>query len=312
MAGVTETSGMFAVEARSNCREAGFHSWLGWLPLLILPASACLLHARFAPWEFMWILSFAIFLGCKCETWFRARDQRAAAGIGRNLAYLFLWPGMDAARFLAGDCPVPQSRAREWTIAAANTLLGFALIAFVAHRPAESNGLFEGWLGMLGIILALHFGLFHLIALLWQEAGVDARPIMRAPLLSTSLSEFWGKRWNLGFHQLVYSSVFDPVRRKAGKPAAILAAFLASGLIHDLVISFPAGGGYGLPTTYFLIQGIDILMERSSLGRRLGIGQGLRGRLFALLFTAAPVFWLFHPVFVHRVILPFLAFLGRF
>ena len=55
---------------------------------------------------------------------------------------------------------------------------------------------------MVGLILLLHFGFFQVLALLWQNFGVQTEPIMSAPLRSTSLGEFWGKRWNLGFRQL--------------------------------------------------------------------------------------------------------------
>jgi len=95
-----------------------------------------------------------------------------------------------------------------------------------------------------------------------------------------------------------------------GPPAATLAAFFVSGLIHDLVISLPAGGGYGLPTGYFVLQGIGVLVERSALGKRAGIGSGVRGWVFTLLLTAGPAFWLFHPVFVRQVMLPFFAWIG--
>jgi D-alanyl-lipoteichoic acid acyltransferase DltB (MBOAT superfamily) len=217
---------------------------------------------------------------------------------------------MDAGKFLADGHPVARPQAREWAAATAKTLLGIALISFVAHRPPETNTLLDGWIGMMGIVLLLHFGLFHTISLIWRTAGVDAQPIMRSPASSTSLSEFWGKRWNLGFRQLTHSLIYEPVRRKAGPSHAILAAFAVSGIIHDLVISFPARGGYGLPTVYFLLQGIGVLLEKSKAGRWLGIGGGIRGRIFVSFCAGAPALLLFHPPFINNVMLPFFAFLG--
>ena len=115
-----------------------------------------------------------------------------------------------------------------------------------------------------------------------------------------------GKRWNLGFRQLSHELIFRPLHRRLGADAAGFLVFTVSGLIHDLVISLPARGGYGLPTAYFLLQGVGITIERSRLGTRLGLGQGVRGWCFMAVFLAAPVFWLFHPWFVLRVILPFM------
>jgi hypothetical protein len=87
-------------------------------------------------------------------------------------------------------------------------------------------------------------------------------------------------------------------------------AFLVSGLLHDFVISVPARGGYGLPTLYFLLQGAGVLFEHTKFARHCGLGHGIRGWLFTLLVTAGPAFWLFHPPFIHRVILPMLHAIG--
>jgi alginate O-acetyltransferase complex protein AlgI len=163
---------------------------------------------------------------------------------------------------------------------------------------------------MFGVILMLHFGSFHLLALAWQRTGVPVKPLMRAPLLATSLGDFWGARWNTGFHTLAHEFAFRPFSRRIGRTFAVLAVFLLSGLVHELVITLPARGGYGLPTAYFLVQGLGLVLERSSLGRTLALGTGVRGRAFALFVAAAPAFWLFPPVFVRNVILPMLHALG--
>jgi D-alanyl-lipoteichoic acid acyltransferase DltB (MBOAT superfamily) len=144
----------------------------------------------------------------------------------------------------------------------------------------------------------------------WRSAGIDARPIMHAPLSASSLSDFWGRRWNLGFRQLTHRLIFQPVRARSGVLAATLLSFLASGVIHDLVISLPARGGYGLPTCYFIFQGLGVVLERSSQGKRLGLDTGIRGRLFAVFCAGTPAYLLFHPRFVNGVILPFLSVIG--
>jgi hypothetical protein len=293
----------------SDGRNAARGNWIGWLPLVVLPVATCAFRERLVPWKFMWLLAAAIFWGCKFETWYRARVNGANATLTRNLGYLFLWPGMDAAAFLGSSAP-PKPGAYSWVVAASRTLAGAACIWLAVPLALQIHPLLGGWIGMAGMTLVLHFGTFHLLALAWQAAGINARPIMQSPFKAQSLSEFWGRRWNLGFRQLTYGLVFDPLRRRLGAAPAILAAFLASGLIHDLVISYPARGGYGLPTVYFLLQGTGVLAEKSLLGSGLGIQRGIRGWLFVFIFVAGPAFFLFHPPFVTRVILPFLAAIG--
>jgi hypothetical protein len=283
--------------------------WPGWLPLLCIPAAAVIFRDRMPAWLFMWSLSFAIFAALKWMTWWTARD-RSTAGVGRSLAYLMAWPGMDAEAFLDKDQRPLHPQSREWCWASVKTALGVLLLWVVARRIPAEQALLRGWIGLFGLILLLHFGSFHLIALFWQTMGIDAQPIMSKPILSRTLSEFWGRRWNLGFRQLAHEFIFRPLHKRIGVAMAGLAVFVASGLIHDLVISVPARGGYGLPTGYFLLQGLGVALERSNLGARIGLQAGLRARIFAIVVTAAPAFWLFHPLFVQRVILPFLEAVG--
>ena len=291
-------------ENESAVRVQG-SQWIGWLPIVVLPLIAISCRNRLAPWVFMWALSFAIFFSLKWLTWSRAQT-RVSHPAWRSLAYLFAWPGMDADSFLDANQRVPPPRFTAWLWATLETALGAVLLWIVARSLPVGEPLPRGWTGMLGLILLLHFGSFQLIALAWQTLGVNAKPIMSAPLRATSLAEFWGKRWNLGFRQLSYELIFRPLHRTLGVEAAGSLVFLVSGLIHDLVISLPARAGYGLPTAYFLLQGTGITIEHSGFGQRLRLGQGARGWLFMAVVITAPVFWLFHPWFVMRVIIPFM------
>ena len=253
----------------------------------------------------MWILAFTIYAGLKWVTWWKARTQIPHTA-WRSAAYLLAWPGMDANSFLDATQLARQPTRRDWFWAFFETILGAVFIWIIA--PALPNGLplVKGWAGMLGLVLLLHFGSFQILSRIYQRLGVNAEPIMAAPLRSTSLSEFWGKRWNLGFRQLSYDLIFRPFNRSLGAALAGFLVFVASGLIHDLVISLPARGGYGLPTSYFVLQGLGVTVERSKIGKQLGLRRGARGWLFMAAVTAGPVFWLFHPPFIEHVILPFM------
>lgn len=212
---------------------------------------------------------------------------------------------MDAPAFLS-DARPPKPAWTSWCWALFKTSIGGALLWLIARRLPSNVPLVRGWLGLLGLALLLHFGSFDLIALGWQSLGVRAEPIMQRPASSRSLAEFWGRRWNLGFRQLSHDFVFRPLYSRVGLAAATLLVFFISGLIHELVISVPARGGYGLPTAYFVLQGLGVIFERSRTGRFLCLSRGVRGWVFTALVTAGPVYFLFHPPFIFRVVLPFM------
>jgi len=302
------------IAAHRNCANGlcAIHrmpAWPGWMPLSLLPAIAFAFTWQCQPWVLMWALAFAIYAGCKWLTWWDAAAALPRIPLARSVAYLCLWPGMDAGAFLDARRRMNAPAITEWLTALTKTIAGAVLLWAVARRVPAAEPLLAGWIGMLGLIFLLHFGAFHLLALFWQAMGIAARPLMRMPVAARSLGEFWSIRWNRGFNDLVRKHLFLPARRRLGLTAATLLTFLASGVVHELVISVPARGGYGLPTLYFLLQGLGIVAEHSRLGERAGLHRGIRGRLFALTIAAAPAHWLFHPAFVMRVMTPFLHFI---
>jgi predicted DCC family thiol-disulfide oxidoreductase YuxK len=280
------------------------------LPLAVLPLVALFAAPMMPRWTFMWAMACALYAGCKWLTYTQARARVDHVERRRALAYLFAWPGMDAAEFLGRGERVERPSLKEWTQAALKTGMGFVLTWVVARDLLPISPLVAGWMGMVGAVFILHFGSFHLLSLVWRRAGINALPVMRNPARSCSLAEFWGRRWNTAFHELASRFTFQPLRPLVGATYASLIVFVASGLIHELVISVPARGGYGLPTVYFVLQGLGVAGERTSLGRRLGLGRGWRGWLFTVSATTIPAFWLFHPPFVRNVILPMLAVIG--
>jgi hypothetical protein len=284
--------------------------WRGWAQILVLPPAVLLFTpADWPRWLLMWLLAFALYVGCKWLTW--RRTPVAGLPWWQHAGYLFAWPGLDARAFLR-----PRQRrehrlaAREWAFAGCKLFLGAAVFWGVSRLVPDRQELVRGWVGMVGLIFLLHFGTFHLLSCAWRAVAVEARPLMNNPVASVSVSEFWGRRWNTAFRDLTHRFLFRPLTARLGPRRAVFAGFLFSGLLHELVISVPAGGGYGGPTVFFVWQGLALLLERSKLGQALGLGRGWLGWLFTLVALAAPACLLFHPPFVCNVVLPIMLFLG--
>lgn len=261
------------------------------------------------PWVRMWLIAGTLFFTFKWFTW-RRQSCHPAPEFWKVFGYFIAWPGLDADEFFRRRTTGGPPRTAEWMQAIGKTLCGMLLLwKVIPAIPADRPRLI-GALGMAGIVVVLHFGLFHLLALLWQHAGADVRPIMRFPVGATSVADFWGNRWNRAYRRASLDYFFRPCALRFGAAIGALAAFLISGLIHELVISVPADAGFGLPTTYFFIQGLGLLAERSHVGRQFLENNLLCGRLWTALVVLAPAGRLFHAPFLTRVVVPFLQAIG--
>jgi hypothetical protein len=257
----------------------------------------------FAAWIQMWGIVLALFIAAKMFTLARLPSLSPRLIKSRLFAYVLLWPGMDPHAFFA-DAVVPAPPLREWLMAGAKTLGGAVLLWAGVRLVPQAHPLFMAWVGMVGMVFFVHFGAFHLLSLFWRSRGIDARRIMRFPARATSLSEFWGRRWNAPFRDLMDAAFFRPLARRYGLILATAGVFLFSGVLHELVISWPARGGYGLPTAYFTLQAAGLLAERSRYGKALKLGSGFVGWCFVLLVAGVPSICLFHSKFIDAVILP--------
>jgi hypothetical protein len=264
--------------------------------------------AHWPRWAYMWLLAAAIYFACKMLTWRTAIID--GVPFRRQWAYLLAWPGMNAARFFDVSRRPQVPRLSEWGMAALNLIAGIAIFWNAQQLMAPSSAILLGWAGMVGTILMLHFGSFYLVSCFWRQLGIDASPLMNQPIRSTSVAEFWGRRWNSAFRDLTHQFLFRPLTHRWGPMTALVVAFFVSGLVHEVVISLPAGGGYGGPTLFFAIQAVAILFERSSIGKSLGLGRSWQGWLITGLVLLMPIRLLFHDPFVTRIAVPFMKALG--
>jgi hypothetical protein len=279
-------------------------NWL-WIVALVLIGVGILVFPCTGPRK-MIVATVLIFLVLKIQTLVDYSSRRGRPSVRDQVYWFVAWPGLQANNFFGKDeAPAAPSNS-EWLFAVSKTLLGVTL--FVASRWIIGQNLIAGgWLTMAGIIFAFHFGCLHLVALAWRRVGRNVAPIMNAPILATSISEFWSRRWNRAFRDFAHSFVLRPSAKYWNMTTATWLSFGFSGLVHELAISLPAGAGYGLPTCYFLLQALGLTVERWGAKRGIPIGNGIYGWCFALLFVIAPAYWLFHPPFVQNVIIPLIS-----
>ncbi|WP_162525349.1 MBOAT family protein [Rariglobus hedericola] len=260
------------------------------------------------PWLCMWVVAGGEFFALKLVT---TIGLCRSAPAWRLVAYLTLWPGMNARGFLFHEsAAVRRPTLTELVFALVKMALGLAAIFWAVIYLKTAPRLLTGWVGMVGIIFTLHFGALHLVSWLWRRNGFDAPPIMKVPVLAVSLADFWGVRWNVAFADSARRFVLLPLARKWGTQTAGAFVFLLSGLVHETVISFPARGGWGGPTLYFVIQGVGAWLEKTSFARMLHLRKGIGGRIFTIVVVVIPLPLLFHPIFVREVILPLIKFLN--
>jgi len=292
------------------------HPLRGWWPLIAVSVAAPLLllmpnelRDAFPAWVWAWVLVFAFFGAMKLLTWRRTPAPQASPWL--HLGYLFAWPGLDARTFLSSNAarsePVDP---RVGVVAIGKMFLGAALFWGAARFVPFDLPLVRGWVGLAGLAIGVLGGLFHFLSWLWRAGGVDAQPIMNAPLRSRNMAEFWNRRWNIAFHDFAARFIYRPLAGRYGPAMALVGVFLFSGILHDAVLSLSAGAGHGLPMSYFLIQFVGLGVERSRLLAPLTARYPLLGRAYAVLFIVGPAGLLFHRPFIERVWLPFMRATG--
>ena len=120
------------------------------------------------------------------------------------------------------------------------------------------------------IYFSLEIILAIVAALAQALVGLELEPQFNEPYLSTSLQDFWGRRWNLMVTSIVRVTVYNPTRRsmthvvghKWASLLAVFTTFVVSGLMHELIFYYM---GRLRPTweimCFFLLHGFCLVVE---------------------------------------------------
>ena len=97
--------------------------------------------------------------------------------------------------------------------------------------------------------------------------GIEVAPLQRDPILSCSVAEFWGERWNVPMTRWLNEFFFRPLARTGRPVVGVVLAFVVSAALHWWLF-FAAIGWWGawMAALFFLVQIPAVLVER-----RLGI-----------------------------------------
>lgn len=274
-------------------------------PFFIILVGLVAAWAVLTAWMQMWLLVFLCYYGFKFITFHQHQNHtRQNVTWTRLFLYLFCWFGMDAKKFLNPEIRLdrPETGYGLWVLACAFT--GVFLIWGIP-RLFHVSDYTQAWFAVAGVFYLLYFTLFQWSSLVLRYAGVHAAPFMQDPFLLSSLSDFWGKRWNMAFRQLMHDFFFKSVSISHGPHLAAWLVFFTSGIFHELIFSLPAQGGWGQPMLYFMMQWFGMRTEKTRWGRR-HLRRKLAGKIYAFAILILPVKLLFHDPFMYHVIIPFI------
>jgi hypothetical protein len=99
--------------------------------------------------------------------------------------------------------------------------------------------------------------------LIFQQRPSQWPPVFHAPWRSTSLADFWSRRWHQVFRRCFVSLGFEPFSfLLGGKAPGVLGAFFISGILHDLGMwGMGRGTNPWAVTGFFLMMAVGIIFE---------------------------------------------------
>lgn len=280
-------SGVFAGFSLSRIQSITLKRSFGWMVLIVLAFSTNRLLIDASAFDRMLGLCCVLLASMKGLVYAEwAGESRLS--ISHYCVFAFCWFGMDVASFQA------RRQNLSWkpdiAVGLYCMLIGLTTAWLVWRMDIQYI-----LLVFVPLSLGFHFGLLRVLKGCLRFTGYPVRTLFPNVFLTKGIADFWSKRWNVGYSQMMQRVVFRPVAGVAGKDMGFLAVFVISGVLHELAITLPIQTGYGYPTAYFTLHGLLVLLE-NKLGRSFG-------RPLTLLLVVLPLGWLFPSAFKEEVLL---------
>ncbi|KAJ9174574.1 hypothetical protein P3X46_013209 [Hevea brasiliensis] len=141
--------------------------------------------------------------------------------------------------------------------------------------------------------------------------GFQLEPPFNDPYLSSSLQDFWGRRWNRITNGILRPTVYEPtlnisthvMGREWAPIPAILATFFVSAIMHELIFYYIGGVRPTWQVTWFFIfHGFCLVIEivlKKAIKGRWQLPDLISG-ILVVGFIVVTGYWLFFPQFLHQ------------
>ncbi|CAK7330974.1 unnamed protein product [Dovyalis caffra] len=159
-------------------------------------------------------------------------------------------------------------------------------------------------------VICLYIQLEILLAIAAATAkvllGSELEPQFNEPYLSTSLQDFWGRRWNIMVSSILRPAVYEPTRniasglvgRKWAQILAVVGTFFVSGIMHELMFFYLGRDKPTMELTcFFLLHGLCLTVEnvlKKHFSGRWKLPTPISG-LLTIGFVMLTGYWLFLP-----------------
>lgn len=257
---------------------------VGWVLVIALVGGTHLILLQFDPIARMVGICVVLLAGMKALVY---RAWGGKLSLGRYLVFALGWFGMDPGSF--GKRRSGLSWKNDLLLGVLLMVLG-TLGAWVVWKMEWQQILVM----FFPMSLGFHFGALRVLKGGLRRAGFPVRTLFPNVLRARGLGDFWSLRWNVGYSQMMQRLVGRSVDRCFGRAWGVMAVFFVSGLLHEVAITLPVNAGYGLPTLYFSVHGLLVVLE-TKWGRSFG-------KVGSLLLVMVPLGFLFPPEFQSEVI----------
>ncbi|XP_024369341.1 acyl-CoA--sterol O-acyltransferase 1 [Physcomitrium patens] len=228
----------------------------------------------------------------------------------------------------------------DWHMVVLRLLFKFVVVLLITCSYAYRSSM---PLGLLYVIYSFHIYIVAslifegIAAIVSPMMGIELEAAFDKPFLAHSLSDFWGKRWNLLVSNLMRVSIYDPMLRfllwnqsehhsrtepsngeqsRNGPPStistsiiskpplwarsiAMMAAFLTSGLMHELIFhNMTRQKPTWQVTVFFTLHGAATLLELAIRRKVAFRPSKWISTPLTLGFTLLTAVWYFYPPLV--------------